>query len=84
MNPVIDSLREEAVLRRSLPSPATRRALREEAGIPRRRIAEVVGVTVGAVTHWESGARRPSSEHLRRYLEVLDALRGSSSGMPPP
>jgi DNA-binding transcriptional regulator YiaG len=69
------TLEEEVRLRRALVSPAARRALREELGLSRRAIAEQIGVTEAAVRLWELGARRPTGEHLRRYVEVLELLR---------
>lgn len=64
--------------RRSLPSPATRRAIREEAGMSRASVARACGVTEGAVRHWEDGTRRPSGQRLHAYAAALRAMRGES------
>lgn len=65
-------------MRRSLPSPAACRALREEAGVSRDALARAVGVTAGAVYFWESGDRKPRAQNLSRYIKALTLLRESS------
>lgn len=64
--------------RAALPSPEERRALRLNAKLTRTEIANVVGVTRQAIGKWESGARTPTGDHLRRYLMVLDAVRSAA------
>ena len=70
-------LEEEVRLRRTLPTPATCRALREELHLSRRVVAEHCGVSEAAVRAWEAGRRRPKGAHLRLYVEVLELLRTS-------
>ena len=65
--------------RRSLPAPAAQRALRLAAGATLQEIADAVGVTNQAVSLWEKGKRVPRGEKLRRYVEVLDLLRGGAA-----
>ncbi len=68
-------LEESLNARRSLPPPATRRALRQAAGVSRVAVARACGVTRQAVAHWEAGTRQPRAEHLTLYVEVLRLLR---------
>lgn len=70
-----ERLRLSVGARRALPSPASRRALREQAGASRESVAAAVGVTPGAVYFWEKGLRSPKGENLLRYVEVLALLR---------
>jgi DNA-binding transcriptional regulator YiaG len=64
-----------ARLRRRLPSPELRRAIRANAGVTTTEVAEAVGVTRQAVSSWERGTRSPQGGTLRAYLEVLDELQ---------
>jgi len=68
-------LREEARARLDLPSPAACKAIRCAAGISRRRLADEVGVTEGAVAYWERGLRKPTGTHLLEYRSALEAMR---------
>jgi transcriptional regulator with XRE-family HTH domain len=63
-----------ARLRRRLPDPKTRRALRQRAGLPQSAIAKVVGVDRATISRWETGERDPENPHLRPYIETLDRL----------
>lgn len=56
--------------RSSLPSPERRAELRKAAGFSLQDVADVVGVTRGAVWNWERG-RQPADEYLAAYLDVL-------------
>ena len=38
--------------------------LRTEKGLSQRELAKAVGLTQGAITHWENGVRSPSGEAL--------------------
>lgn len=63
------------VLRRSLPGPEERRALRTKNGLSQATIARAVGVSRSTVTRWENGARIPRDDDvLRRYHHVLVCL----------
>jgi DNA-binding transcriptional regulator YiaG len=63
-----------ARLRRRLPSPALRRAIRANAGVSASDVAKAVGVTRNAVGHWERGERTPRGQVLAAYIEVLEEL----------
>jgi len=71
----LDELREKATARKALPSPRTRRLLRQSAGISLQDVADACGVTRATVSRWERGLRNPTGEGLRRYLEALAELR---------
>lgn len=61
--------------RRELPSPALRRAIRVDAGLTQEDVAEVLGVSAAAVSHWEKGERLPRLRHRERYADLLRALQ---------
>jgi transcriptional regulator with XRE-family HTH domain len=65
---------EKARLRRRLPDPKTRRALRQRAGLPQAAVARAVGVDRATISRWESGEREPGEAHLRSYIETLGRL----------
>jgi DNA-binding transcriptional regulator YiaG len=77
-----ETLRRRIALRRELPSPQVRRALREGAGVSLTEVAEAVGVSRQAISHWELGQRTPRGEYLDRYLEALRILREAGGGAP--
>jgi HTH-type transcriptional regulator/antitoxin MqsA len=60
--------------RRDLPSPSSRRQIRQAAGLTQMDIARAIGVCRPVVARWESGERRPNAEHAQRYLELLDSI----------
>ena len=70
-----DRVQSRQRLRRDLPPPAIRRALRTSAGCSLEDVAQVVGVTRQAVGFWEAGERKPRGENLDRYVNVLTMLR---------
>lgn len=62
-----------ASLRRRLPPPAMRRALRHGAGLTLAEVAASIGdVTPQAIGHWESGTRTPRGALLSAYVAVLE------------
>lgn len=67
-------------LRRRLPSPAMRRALRASAGLSAAELASTLGVTRQAVSKWERGDRTPRGEHLESYIAVLEELATQAQG----
>lgn len=73
-----DVIRARLQVRRNLPQPAQCRALRVAAGLSQQDMAEAVGVTRAAVSHWENGARRPRGQVLARYTEAIGALRSTA------
>ena len=68
-----------ARLRRRLPPPALRRAVRQSAGMSAAQVATALGVTRQAVSAWERGTRCPRGEMLEAYVAVLDELRRAAS-----
>lgn len=47
------------------------RALRIHKGMSQYDLADLIEVSRPAVAQWESGANRPSSEHMARLREML-------------
>ncbi|GKQ37194.1 helix-turn-helix transcriptional regulator [Streptomyces sp. A012304] len=72
---VADEIRSRLRVHRDLPTPAQRRALREAAELSQQELADVVGVSKQAVSHWEAGIRTPRGPLLYRYAEALRALQ---------
>jgi len=72
-------LRELARLRRRLPPPALRRAIRESSGLSGSTVAKALGVSRQTVSHWECGVRTPRSPLLEAYVEILDELQKVSA-----
>ena len=58
-----------------LPSPATRRVLRTDAGLTLAELASQLGVTKQALWYWEVGARQPRSKNRLAYAQALDELK---------
>jgi DNA-binding transcriptional regulator YiaG len=79
---VTDEVSRRIRERRSLPSPAERRSLRERAGLSAQDLAGALRVTVSTVLRWETGERRPRGRNLIDYLRVLDTLRRHVRGGP--
>jgi HTH-type transcriptional regulator/antitoxin MqsA len=71
----VTELIDRARLRRSLPDPRTRRAIRLAAGVSLAEVAEVVGVAARTIARWESGQSSPRGEYLGRYVDLLEQLR---------
>ncbi|WP_435601262.1 helix-turn-helix transcriptional regulator [Streptomyces sp. C10-9-1] len=65
-------------LRQDLPSPAERRAIRQAAGLSQGELAEAIGVTRQAVSHWEAGTRTPQGTAMERYVSAIRTLRESA------
>lgn len=51
------------------------RDIRRKAKVSQAEVAAAVGVTVAAVSRWESGQRCPGTDMAARYARVLDALQ---------
>lgn len=65
-------------MRRGLPSPESRRAIREMAGVSTADVAQALGVSRQTISNWETGKRSPCGAHLEGYLEILSLLREST------
>lgn len=67
--------------------PRRLRAAREERGLSQVELADQAGLQQSALSHYESGARRPSFTNLRRLSRALDVstdyLIGNSSSRAP-
>lgn len=74
MNLTLTELGERVKARRELPTPDVRRSLRRGAGISAADLAQVVGVSEGAVLAWETGRRAPSARNLESYVAALQVL----------
>jgi len=65
--------------RRLSVSPDVARAIRESAGVTQEEIAAELGVHRVTIGRWETGARRPRGEYLRRYARLIEDLRQVAS-----
>ncbi|MBE1601301.1 helix-turn-helix transcriptional regulator [Streptomyces stelliscabiei] len=65
-------------VRRSLPEPALRVALRKRAGLTQKELAEILGVDRTAIAHWEAGRRTPDGSRLDDYAEALEACKDAT------
>ena len=45
---------------------------REKARLSQEKLAEIIGVTQGAVHQWEKGLTAPSTGKLKKLAEALD------------
>jgi len=72
-------LLEQITVRRRLPPPPQRRAMRQLAGLSMRHLAEELGVSVTAVGQWERGERSPRGDNLVSYVELLETIRASTA-----
>ncbi len=63
-----------------LPPPETRRRVRVQAGVTQRQLADALGVSRPALTHWERGAREPRGLRRVDYAEALSILAAASEG----
>ncbi|MFE2828483.1 helix-turn-helix domain-containing protein [Streptomyces sp. NPDC059271] len=78
MSKTAERLRSRIRARHALPSPDQRAALRKAAGLTLQEVATAVGVTRGAVWHWEQGSREPRGDLLGRYLLALEVMDESA------
>lgn len=63
-----------ASIRRRLPTPRMRRAIRESSGLRVAEVAKALDVAAQTVHNWERGSRAPRGALLEAYVAVLDAL----------
>jgi transcriptional regulator with XRE-family HTH domain len=65
----------------------TLRELRENAVLTQDELAKKIGVTPTAISHWETGSKRPRAKNIRKLAialgvtpqEILAALKESQS-----
>ncbi|WP_149038516.1 DNA-binding transcriptional regulator, partial [Kitasatospora sp. MBT63] len=55
-----------------LPEPAERARLREAAGVPQARLAQVLRTTTQTVKNWEAGRSEPRPPRLEAYARLLE------------
>lgn len=72
---VAEEIRSRLRVRRDLLTPAQRRNLREAAGLSQQELADAIGVTRQAISHWEVGTRTPRGALLDRYVDAIRALQ---------
>ncbi|MGX7681351.1 helix-turn-helix domain-containing protein [Jatrophihabitans sp. DSM 45814] len=60
---------------RTFPGPSMARAIRQTAGVSRKRLAEELGVHEMTVARWETGQRSPRGELKARYGQLLAGLQ---------
>jgi transcriptional regulator with XRE-family HTH domain len=48
------------------------RRLREERGISQHELAQALGVTQGAVSHWENGVRKPDIDDIVKIAQLFN------------
>ena len=66
---------ESSCLRSSRPSdvfPERLRTAREQRGLNRRDLAKRAGLQPSAISHFETGTRKPSFDNLRRLADALE------------
>jgi DNA-binding transcriptional regulator YiaG len=71
----LDTLADRVRQRRGLPEPRVRRLIRENAGVRRQDIADVLGVNQATVARWEYGTREPHGAIRDAYVVALARLQ---------
>ena len=62
-------------LKRELPTPEECHRIRLAAQVSSEAVGTEVGVTGQTIRLWERGRRRPTGDHLARYIAALDIMR---------
>jgi len=65
----------ELVRVRRLARTGEARRIRLQSGLSLAEIADAVGVSVGAVSRWENGQRRPTGDRALVYADLLGQLQ---------
>jgi transcriptional regulator with XRE-family HTH domain len=67
---------EEAIEERpDLPSPAYRRAIRKQAGLSQKQVAQAIGVSRELIAKFEQGRDiRPDPAFASKYAKALEAM----------
>ena len=66
---------KDLVESKRLPTPSTRKLLRNEAGLTLVELAGQLGVTKQALWYWEAGLRQPTGDNRIAYSRALDELK---------
>jgi len=74
MGSAAEQVSRAASIRRRLPTPRMRRAIRESSGLSGAELARALKVVPQTVSNWERGSRTPRGEMLEAYVAVLEAL----------
>lgn len=64
----------EAPRRIEAPDPVAARAIREQYGWTRRRMADALRVDASSLVRWESGVNRPTGRRLDDWAALLDRM----------
>lgn len=48
------------------------KTIREKAGVTQATLAQIIGMTQGAIAHYESGRRKPPLDECRRIVAALN------------
>lgn len=70
----VEVLEEMIRVKRSLPSPDARRAIRESVGVSQGDVAVALGVSQRSVSRWETGESDPTKQVLADYVDLLDRM----------
>lgn len=75
----MSTMGEIAAARRLTSNPGTCRALRIAGGVSLRELAAALHVDPSALSRWETGARRPRTDHALAWSRLLrEIARGAS------
>lgn len=66
---------DQAIQARKMMQSGEAHRLRTAARVPLTVLAEELGVTPGAIGHWEHNRRCPPAPQLVRYLKALNKIR---------
>lgn len=55
------------------------KTIREKVGVTQAELAKAVGLTQGAIAHYENDRRKPGLEECRRIVAALNAFGASAT-----
>jgi DNA-binding transcriptional regulator YiaG len=74
MTETIDAVLQKAKVRRDLPGPGLRRAIRKQAHLTLLDVAQAINVGAPAVSRYEKGEREPRGKTRELYSHLLSRL----------